>query len=74
MSDMMLLLYNRAEKAASKLNKPEMCIYKSAAVPTIHRFPNISGTAQTTVSGLYDRHTLMLMLHNIKDMAGMPKC
>lgn len=74
MSDTKLLLYNRAEKATWKLNKPEMCIYKSAAVPTIHKFQNVSGTAQTTVSGLYDRHTLMLMWHNMKDMAGMPKC
>jgi len=53
MSDTKLLLYNRIEKAASKLNKPEMCIYKSAAVPTIHKFQNVSVTAQTTVSGLY---------------------
>jgi hypothetical protein len=45
MSDMMLLLYNRAENVASKLNKPEMCINESAAVPTIHKFQNISGTA-----------------------------
>ena len=55
------MLYNRAKKVASKLNKPEMCIYKSAAVPTIHKFQNVSDIAQTTVSGLYDRHTLMLI-------------
>jgi hypothetical protein len=44
-----------------KVHKSEMCIYKLAALPTIHRFQNVSGTAQTTVSGLYDRHTLLLM-------------
>lgn len=56
MFDTKLLLYNRAEKVASKLNKPEMCNYKSAAVPTVHKFQNVSGTAPTSFGTVWQAY------------------